>query len=55
MTKNERMEFWYGLVKSKKRFLWVIRPDMVDEKDGDSQTPAELVEGTKERGYLVDT
>jgi len=53
MTKNERMEFWYGLVNSKKRFLWVIRPDMVDGKDGDSQTPAELVEGTKERGYLV--
>jgi hypothetical protein len=53
MTKNELMEFWYGLVNSKKRFLWVIRPDMVDGKDGDSQTPAELVEGTKERGYLV--
>jgi hypothetical protein len=56
MTKNERMEFWYGLVNSKKWFLWVVRTaSMVDGKDGDSQTPVELVEGTKERAYLVDT
>ena len=25
MTKEELMEFWYGLVNSKKRFLWAIR------------------------------
>jgi hypothetical protein len=53
MTKDALMEFWHGLVNSKKRFLWAIRPDLVDGKGGDGQTPAELVEGTKERGYMV--
>jgi UDP:flavonoid glycosyltransferase YjiC (YdhE family) len=53
MTKDVLMEFWHGLVNSKKRFLWVIRPDLVDGNDADGQTPAELVEGTKERGYTV--
>ncbi|XP_059458902.1 7-deoxyloganetic acid glucosyl transferase-like [Corylus avellana] len=53
MTKDALMEFWHGLVNSKKRFLWAIRPDLVDGKSGDGQTPAELVEGTKERGYMV--
>jgi hypothetical protein len=53
MNKNELMEIWYGLVKSKKRFLWVIRPDMVAGKDDNDGVPAELVEGTKERGFMV--
>jgi hypothetical protein len=53
MTRDALMEFWHGLVNSKKRFLWAIRPDLVDGKGGDGQTPAELVEGTKERGYMV--
>jgi hypothetical protein len=53
MTKDALMEFWHGLVNSKKRFLWAIRPDLVDGKGGDGQTPAELVDGTKERGYMV--
>ena len=34
MTKDELMEFWYGLVNSKKCFLWAIRPDLVTQKDG---------------------
>ncbi|KAK7828074.1 7-deoxyloganetic acid glucosyltransferase, partial [Quercus suber] len=34
MTKEELMEFWYGLVNSKKHFLWVIRPNLVIQKDG---------------------
>ncbi|KAM0062274.1 putative 7-deoxyloganetic acid glucosyltransferase [Helianthus debilis subsp. tardiflorus] len=46
------MEFWYGLVNSKKRFLWVIRKDLVS-KDDDDKLPSELENGTKERGYLV--
>ena len=29
MTNDELMEFWYGLVNSKKHFLWAIRPDFV--------------------------
>ncbi|KAM4093872.1 hypothetical protein ACB094_06G151900 [Castanea mollissima] len=53
MTKEELMEFWYGLVNSKKRFLWAIRPDLVTQKDGEGQIPLELVEGTKDRGYMV--
>ncbi|KAF5467376.1 hypothetical protein F2P56_017204 [Juglans regia] len=56
MTNEEMREFWYGLVNSKKRFLWVIRLDMVDGKDGgdDDQIPSELAEGTRERGYIAD-
>ena len=53
MTKDKLMEFWYGLVNSKKRFLWAIRPDLVIQKDGEGQIPVELVEGTKDRGYMV--
>uniref|UniRef100_A0A7N2RA04 UDP-glycosyltransferases domain-containing protein n=1 Tax=Quercus lobata TaxID=97700 RepID=A0A7N2RA04_QUELO len=53
MTKDKLMEFWYGLVNSKKRFLWAIRPDLVLQKDGEGQIPVELVEGTKDRGYMV--
>ncbi|KAG2723828.1 hypothetical protein I3760_02G188500 [Carya illinoinensis] len=54
MTKYEMREFWYGLIHSKKRFLWVIRADMVDGKDEDGQIQVELVEGTKERGYMAE-
>uniref|UniRef100_A0A2N9J8B9 Uncharacterized protein n=1 Tax=Fagus sylvatica TaxID=28930 RepID=A0A2N9J8B9_FAGSY len=53
ITRDQLIEFWYGLVNSKQRFLWVIRPDLVAQKDVEGQIPAELVEGTKERGYLV--
>nr|AIE12477.1 UGT4 [Panax ginseng] len=50
MTRDQLMEFWHGLVNSGCKFLWVIRPDSVA---GDSQIPAEVAEGTKERGYIV--
>ncbi|KAK9282879.1 hypothetical protein L1049_011104 [Liquidambar formosana] len=53
-TRDQFMEFWYGLVNSKKSFLWVIRPDSVAGKDEESDIPAELSKGTKERGYMVD-
>jgi len=49
---EELLEFWYGLVNSGQRFLWVRRPDSVDGED-EGEIPAEVVEGTKERGYLV--
>uniref|UniRef100_A0A5B7A2C4 Glycosyltransferase n=1 Tax=Davidia involucrata TaxID=16924 RepID=A0A5B7A2C4_DAVIN len=50
VTRDELIEFWYGLVNSGKRFLWVIRPNSVA---GESQIPVELMEGTKQRGYMV--
>ncbi|KAA8539657.1 hypothetical protein F0562_026349 [Nyssa sinensis] len=52
-TKKELMEFWHGLVNSGKRFLWVIRSNAIASEVWDRQTPAELAEGTKERGYIV--
>jgi UDP:flavonoid glycosyltransferase YjiC (YdhE family) len=53
-TKDVLMEFWHNLVSSKKRFLWVIRPDLVDGNHADGQTlTPELVERTKEKGYMV--
>ncbi|KAI9125340.1 hypothetical protein K1719_003956 [Acacia pycnantha] len=52
ISRDELMEIWYGLVNSKKRFLWVIRPDMVAEEEG-KDLPLELVEGAKERGCMV--
>ncbi|RVW41373.1 7-deoxyloganetic acid glucosyltransferase [Vitis vinifera] len=51
--KEELMEFWHGLVNSGSRFLWVIRPDSLTEKDGEFQPPAQLWEVTKERGQIV--
>ncbi|XP_034704398.1 7-deoxyloganetic acid glucosyltransferase-like [Vitis riparia] len=53
ITKDELGEFWHGLVNSGNRFLWVIRPDALVGKDEERQTPAELLEGTKDRGYVV--
>lgn len=51
MTKDQLMEFWYGLVNSGCKFLWVIRPDAVA---GENEVPEDLKEGTKERGYIVE-
>ncbi|KAL3647336.1 hypothetical protein CASFOL_008304 [Castilleja foliolosa] len=53
LTKNELLEFWYGLVNSGHRFLWVMRPDSIIGGDKDNPIPVELEEGTKERGYLA--
>jgi hypothetical protein len=53
MTKDELIEFWYGLVNSKQWFLWAIRPDLVAQKYDEGQIPMELVEGTKDRGCMV--
>ncbi|KAL1542120.1 7-deoxyloganetic acid glucosyl transferase [Salvia divinorum] len=50
VTREQLMEFWHGLVNSSRRFLWVMRPDSIT---GGDQIPAELMEGTKEKGYLV--
>lgn len=49
---EELMEFWYGLVNSGQRFLWVRRPDSIaGEEEG--EVPSDVVKGTRERGYLV--
>nr|U3U992.1 RecName: Full=7-deoxyloganetic acid glucosyltransferase; AltName: Full=UDP-glucose glucosyltransferase 8; Short=CrUGT8; AltName: Full=UDP-glycosyltransferase 709C2 [Catharanthus roseus]BAO01109.1 UDP-glucose iridoid glucosyltransferase [Catharanthus roseus] len=53
VTRDQLLEFWYGLVNSGQRFLWVMRPDSIMGKDGQSQIPADLEEGTKARGYMV--
>jgi len=51
MTREEILEFWHGLLNSKKTFLWVIRPNMVQEKG----LIKELEEKTsKERGLIVE-
>ncbi|XVF83814.1 hypothetical protein PTKIN_Ptkin16aG0523300 [Pterospermum kingtungense] len=53
-SKEQLTELWYGLVNSNKRFLWVVRPNSVTGKDGQGEdVPVELLEGTKERGYIV--
>ncbi|CAK9135694.1 unnamed protein product [Ilex paraguariensis] len=53
LTRDELMEFWYGLVNSGQKFLWVMRPDSIVGQNGDRQLPAEIEEGTKARGYIV--
>lgn len=53
ITKDQLVEFWAGLVQSKKYFLWVVRPNMIVGSDPNSPTPNELLEGTKERGLMV--
>lgn len=53
LTKEQLMEFWHGLVNSGIKFLWVIRPDSIAGKGWENQIPAELLEGTKQRGYIV--
>ncbi|XP_034702975.1 7-deoxyloganetic acid glucosyltransferase-like [Vitis riparia] len=54
ITRKQLIEFCYGLVNSGSRFLWVIRTDSLAEEDGERQTPAELLEGAKERSYIVE-
>jgi len=54
MKREDLLEIWYGLVNSKKRFLWVMRPDIVAGKENDNQIPVELEKGTKERGFIVE-
>ncbi|KAL3645291.1 hypothetical protein CASFOL_010471 [Castilleja foliolosa] len=52
MTREQLFEFWYGLVNSGSRFLWVRRPGSVIGS-GDVHVPLELELGTKERGCIV--
>lgn len=55
LTSEELLEFWHGLVNSGKRFLWVLRPDIIaGEKDHNQIIAREPDLGTKEKGLLVD-
>ncbi|KAI3875261.1 hypothetical protein MKX03_011145 [Papaver bracteatum] len=55
VSREQWLELWYGLVNSSHRFLWVRRPDSLTDKDNEkSQISAELIEATKERGYMVE-
>ncbi|KAL5733123.1 hypothetical protein ACOSQ2_032815 [Xanthoceras sorbifolium] len=47
LTREQLMEFWHGLVNSKQRFLWVIRPDSLVGLDRERESLEE------ERGYIV--
>ncbi|KAI3473177.1 hypothetical protein Pfo_030050 [Paulownia fortunei] len=53
LTRDQLMEFWYGLVNTEKPFLWAIRPDLIWEENGPSKVPEELKMGTMERGRIV--
>ncbi|XP_047313411.1 7-deoxyloganetic acid glucosyltransferase-like [Impatiens glandulifera] len=55
MEKHQVIEFWYGLVNSGWRFLWVRRPNAV-VSGGDllnEEIPDEIKKATEERGCLV--
>lgn len=49
LTREQTLEFWYGLVNSGHRFLWAIRSDITSGSGF-----VELEMATKERGYMVD-
>ncbi|KAL8539137.1 hypothetical protein ACS0TY_000940 [Phlomoides rotata] len=55
MTKDQFFEIWHGLVSSGSKFLWVRRPGSVTGFDPniDENIPTELLQGTKESGYIV--
>ncbi|XP_021753975.1 7-deoxyloganetic acid glucosyltransferase-like [Chenopodium quinoa] len=57
LTMDQLIEFWYGLVNSGTRFLWVRRPDSLvgieDSEDSSLQVPTELLKGTRDRGFIV--
>ncbi|KAK9177053.1 hypothetical protein WN944_029072 [Citrus x changshan-huyou] len=53
LSGDQILEFWHGIVNSGKGFLWVIRSDLIDGESGVGPVPAELDQGTKERGCIV--
>ncbi|KAK3029317.1 hypothetical protein RJ639_038415 [Escallonia herrerae] len=53
MSVHQLMEIWHGVANSGRNFLWVRRPGSVVEKEADFKISAELLEITKERGFIV--
>ena len=53
LSRDQLIEFWHGLVNSRKPFLWVVRPGLVEGNEELGQISEELEQGTKEKGYMV--
>nr|AFJ53005.1 UDP-glycosyltransferase 1 [Linum usitatissimum] len=54
MTPDQLTEFAWGLAKSEKPFLWIIRPDLVyGNSEGALSVPSGFVEETRGRGLLT--
>lgn len=56
VSREALVEFQHGLVNSGHRFLWVIRPDLVEGgagAAGDTTQPEVEIKVASERGYLV--
>ncbi|KAI9120444.1 hypothetical protein K1719_007477 [Acacia pycnantha] len=51
MSAEQLYEFAWGLANSKKHFLWIIRPDLVD--GGSVILSPEFLTETKERGHIA--
>ncbi|KAL5980448.1 hypothetical protein ACLOJK_028356 [Asimina triloba] len=55
VTRSKLLEFWHGLANSRTRFLWVLRPDLVNSGTSEGgDIPEELQNATRERGFLVE-
>ncbi|XP_030518801.1 7-deoxyloganetin glucosyltransferase-like [Rhodamnia argentea] len=55
LTQEQLVEFAMGLANSKQPFLWIVRPDLVNQGDGTSANailPREFLEETKGRGLI---
>ncbi|XP_060203421.1 7-deoxyloganetic acid glucosyltransferase-like [Lycium barbarum] len=53
VSRNEILEFWHGLLNSKVKFLWVMRPNILKGGGSHDEFMKELVEGCKGIGYIV--
>ncbi|KAH7651726.1 UDP-glucuronosyl/UDP-glucosyltransferase protein [Dioscorea alata] len=53
LSKNQLVEFAWGLANSKCEFLWVLRSDLVKEKNYSGDDMEEFLEETRERGLVV--
>ncbi|XP_009787098.1 7-deoxyloganetic acid glucosyltransferase-like [Nicotiana sylvestris] len=53
VSKEEVLEFQHGLLNSKVKFLWVMRPNILKEGEIDVQFMKELAEGCNGNGYIV--
>lgn len=51
MTPQQLVELAWGIANSKKKFMWVIRPDLVEGEA--SIVPPEIVAETKDRGIML--
>ncbi|KAI3731121.1 hypothetical protein L1987_62304 [Smallanthus sonchifolius] len=54
MTVEQLLEIWYGIVNSRKPFLWVRRPGSITGGHDECRVPVELLERTKEIGCIVE-